>query len=120
MVVTIVGILFAISLPIYRDYVITASRGAAKSVLLEIVSREEQYAASNRAYYATPAANDLSGLGMTVPSDISNRYDFSITLSNVLGTNDGFIALATAKGDQATDGNLQINQFGLKTPTGRW
>jgi type IV pilus assembly protein PilE len=119
-VVAVLGVLLSIALPSYREYKIRANRSAAQAVLLEIVSREEQYAASNRAYFATPAANDLGGLGMTLPDDVSANYDITVALSNVLGTNDGFVATATAKGEQTGDGDLAVNQFGLRTPTGKW
>jgi type IV pilus assembly protein PilE len=118
--VTIIGVLLAIAVPGYREYIVRANRSAAQSVLLEIASREEQYAASNRAYFATTTANNLAGLGMTVPEEVAARYDITITLSNVLATNDGFVATATAKGDQVDDGNLAVNQFGLRTPIEKW
>lgn len=121
LVVGIVGILMAIALPAYRDYVVRANRDAAKTVLLEIVERQEQYAATNRAYASTTAA-----LGMTVPGEVSSNYTITIapsswtyTAGTVSTTMAGYTASATptADGLQVNDGVLAINQFGLRSRT---
>jgi type IV pilus assembly protein PilE len=118
-VVTIIGILLAIATPSYRDYVVRAKRDAAKAVLLEIVTRQEQFAATNRAYAATTAA-----LGMTLPDEVSGNYSITITPSTwsynaggISTTMSGYTATATpiAGSAQDGDGTLSINQFGLKT-----
>lgn len=120
-VVAIIGILMTIALPGYREYVVRANRDAAKAVLIEIVSRQEQYAATNRAYATTTAA-----LGMTVPDEVSTNYTIAIAQSSwsyagggISTTMSGFTASATpiAGTNQADDGTLSINQFGLKTRT---
>jgi type IV pilus assembly protein PilE len=117
-VVTIIGILMAIAAPFYRDYVIRAHRDAAKAVLLEIVSRQEQFAGSNRTYATTTAA-----LGMTVPTEVASNYTIAIAASSwsyaaggISTTMSGFTASATpiAGAGQAGDGVLCITQFGLR------
>lgn len=121
MVVAIIGILMAIALPGYREYLVRANRDAAKAVLLDIVSRQEQYAATNRAYATTTGA-----LGMTVPDEVSANYTITIAQTSwsysgggVTTTMTGFTASAApiAGTAQANDGTLSINQFGLKTRT---
>jgi type IV pilus assembly protein PilE len=120
----IIGVLLAISVPGYREYTVRAHRAAAKAVLLEIVSRQEQYAGINRAYVAAASTTQVeSGLGMSISDDVKAQYDFTMTLQNVAsGTNNGFLATATpiAGSQQETDGALSINQFGLKQPTAKW
>lgn len=138
-VVAIVGVLMAIALPGYREYVIRANRDAAKAVLLEIVSREEQYAASNRAYTTDVTGTGTTSLRMTVPEDVSSKYTIAVTVSvwcnpstastcpplptasdySTVQVMTGFTATATpiAGTTQANDGTLSINQFGLKTRT---
>jgi type IV pilus assembly protein PilE len=119
--VAIIGILLAIGVPIYKDYLIRANRAAAKTVLLEVVSRQEQYAMTNRAFAA-----DTAALGMTLPSEVSENYDVTIDNSLVWSsgsvTMSGFVATATPKAGstQAADGTLSINQFGLKSPANKW
>lgn len=119
-VVTIIGVLIAIAIPSYRAYRVSANRAAAKSVLLEVVSRQEQYAASNRAY-----ADSLALLGMSLPEEVVHNYNVDITQqswSAGTATMSGFTVIATPLpgSPQADDGELRINQFGLKSPTEKW
>lgn len=137
--VAILGILAAIALPQFELYRIRATRDAAKAVLLEIVSKQEQYASSRREYFETTTANTLDGLKITLPEEVLAAYDITITRNwvcipaaiipcppvemteAILNQNPtilaGFIATAAPKGRQANDGNLVINQFGLRTRT---
>lgn len=124
--VAIIGVLLSIALPSYEDYLRKANRTGAKGVLLEIFSRQEQFATTNRAYYATPSVNDLSGLGVVVPPDVLKHYQFEVLPCNT-GTSPsctqfvGYRAVATPiSTTQVIDGALQVNQFGLKTPVGKW
>lgn len=57
-VVAIVGILGAIAYPSYVQYITRANRSAAKSTLLQVADRQEQYFADNKRYAA-----DLTQLG---------------------------------------------------------
>ena len=122
--VTIIGVLLAIALPGYQAYAVRAKRSGAQAVLLEIVSRQEQYAAANRAYLSAATSTDVeSGLRMTIPADVKAAYDFRIDLQSVLGgANNAFVATATpvVGTAQAADGPLSINQFSLRQPTGKW
>lgn len=121
---TIIGILLAVAAPSYNEYLVRARRGSAKAVLLEIASRQEQYAVSNRAFVdAATTALVESSLKMEIPSDAKIYYDFKTERQDVAGgTGNGFSATATpvAGGTQVADGVLSINQFGLKLPTGKW
>lgn len=80
-VVVTLGALLLIAFPAYRDYLVRASRAEAQSVLLEIHSRQEQYAATNRAYAITPAVNNLATLGITVPTTVQANYDIVVAAS---------------------------------------
>lgn len=123
-VVTIIGILLAIALPSYNQYLVRAKRTGAKTALLEIVSRQERYAATNRAYFpAGTTAQVESGLGMSIPDDVKASYGFTITLQNVgSGANNGFLATATPipGSSQEPDGALSITHFGLRQPINKW
>ena len=76
-VVAIVGILGALAYPSYRQYIIRSNRAIAKSALLQVADRQEQYFADNKSY----AAN-LTGL----------RYPTNGFMVN----NDGAIVAATS------------------------
>lgn len=124
-VVAIVGIGLAIALPAYNQYMVRNKRVGAKAVLLEIVSREERYAAVNRAYVAADSTSAVeSGLGFTIPGEVSSNYDFSVTLASVgpTGVSNTFVATAApvSGSSQVADGTLQINQFGLRMPPEKW
>ncbi len=47
-VVVIIGILAAIALPNYRQYVIRSNRTAAQAQMLEIANRQQQFLLANR------------------------------------------------------------------------
>lgn len=50
-VVAIIGILVAIAIPQLKLYQIRSYKAAAKAVLMDIASRQEQFVAQNRAYF---------------------------------------------------------------------
>lgn len=127
-IVAILGILLAIALPSYRQYTVVANRAAAKSFLLDIFSRQEVRIGQTGAYAAT-----IADLGLTTPPDVQQAgYVISLTLQTLTlqaaaGTEPavtvaGFDAKATpsAGSAQAEDGELSINQFGLKLPVAKW
>ncbi|MGK8470516.1 type IV pilin protein [Stutzerimonas stutzeri] len=60
-VVVIIGILAAIALPNYRQYVIRSNRTAAQAQMLEIANRQQQFLLANRSY-ADTAASQPAGL----------------------------------------------------------
>lgn len=126
-VVAIMGILMAIALPSYNQYLIKANQAAAKAFLLEVASREEQFLIGNGSY------GSLVDLKVAVPEDV-DRY-FDVTL--ITGTNSGSTVLAlqgmptfrisvAGKAGTLQAGNppvaspYSINQFGLKLPVGAW
>ena len=126
-VVAIMGILTAIALPAYNQYIIHANKAAAKAFLLEVASREEQFLIGSGNY------GSLVDLKIAVPDEV-NRY-FDITLAT--GTNSGSTVIAlqgmptftvsvAGKAGTLQAGNppvaspYSINQFGLKLPVGAW
>lgn len=127
-VVAILGILLAIALPSYKQYMTVANRAAAKAFLLEIFSRQEVRLGQTGSYAIT-----IAELGLTTPPDVQAAgYVISITpqtltLQAAAGTEPavtmaGFDAKATpaAGSAQTDDGELSINQFGLKLPVTKW
>lgn len=146
-VLAIVGILTSIAIPQYNLYVIRANKAAAKAVLMEIVSRQEQYLVQNRGYFlnctsACPAdpstlptadctatsTTVFSGLGVTLPQEALNAYNFAICAPATTATNASlsgmptYQATAIPRSDsvQVGQATLYVNQFGLRMPLAQW
>jgi len=115
MVVAIVAILLTIALPAFNDQVIRGHRAAAKTEMLEISNRQQQFLLSDRAY-ANTATLTASGYGM--PAEVSDYYTFAVTVG--AGTVPSFLITFTPKGTQAGDGALTLNSAGVKTPAAKW
>ena len=125
-VVTIVGLLGAIGYPSYSDYVVRANRAAAKSLLLQIADRQEQFFADNKRY-----ANDLTQLGFAsdgFPIDnqgapvASGSYDrlYAVSISNTTATT-FTVNAAPELGQYDRDGQcgtLTLTHAGQKGRTG--
>lgn len=149
----IIGVLVAISLPAYNEYMIRANKAAAKAVLMEVASRQEQYLMksgkstcsdpadptdSNQTptcTYVVPADGRLAALDYTVPAEVIQYFDITLTA----GTNSGstvvalqglpiFTVSASGKAGTIQEGfpaagattAFSINQFGLKLPVSEW
>lgn len=112
-VIVIIGVLAAIALPNYQQYVRRSNRVAAQAEMMDIANREKQYLLSNRAYTSS-AAN----LGYALPADLSSRYSYAITLGG--GSLPSYVITFTAIGSQAADGNLRLTSGGDKSPPDKW
>jgi type IV pilus assembly protein PilE len=112
-VVAIIGILAAIALPSYRQYVIKSKRNAVQAYMLNIANKEKQYLLDARAY-----TNSKSSLGISDPSEISTSY--TVDIPSVGTSPPSFTIRATAIGQQVSDGNLTLDNLGNKTPADKW
>lgn len=124
-VVAIIGVLSAIAVPSYNQYIIRSNKAAAKAVLMEVASRQEQYVMTAGSY------GTLAQLSYTVPDDVSKV--FTITLTTGTNTASTVVALqdlptftisASGKAGTIQEGQpataLSINQFGLRLPVSEW
>lgn len=114
-VIAIIGILAAIAYPNYQAYIIKSNRAAAQAQMMDIANREQQFLLANRTY-ADKTALQASGYGM--PNDLTNRYDYDVLVGT--DTVPFFEITFTAKGPQASDGDLELTSEGLKTPPDKW
>lgn len=120
MIVTaVIGILVAIAYPSYQNSLIKGSRAAAKSYLLEVAQKQQQFLLDSRAY-GTKA--ELEAAGLVEPKEFTNFYTLTVTPS--AGPPPSFTALATPKSGtrQTSDGWLQVSESGNKTSqiAGKW
>lgn len=118
--VAIMGILAAIAIPQYHQYVVRANRTAAQSFMMDVASREKQYLLDARSYTPNWALTDPApNLGMTVPSDVSRNY--TITVTAPVQTPPVFTVLATPIGSQAANTNNEVQMLDdAGTKTGTW
>jgi type IV pilus assembly protein PilE len=113
----ILGILAAIAIPSYTQYLIRGKRSAAQSVMLDIANREQQFFLANRAY-ADKAA--LEANGYALPPDVSANYTWTVTVG---GPVPSFVITFTGTGAQAADNlpsPIALTSSGDKTPTEKW
>lgn len=112
-VMVIAGILAAIAIPNYSEYVVRSNRSAAQSFIADVASRQAQFFLDRRTYATTVAA-----LNLPVPAEVASRYDFVIDVQ--AGPPLTYTVTATPTGAQAKDrcGALTINQAGNKTAAG--
>lgn len=127
-VVAIIGVLAAVALPGYRQYVVRAARVEAQTELLELASLQEKIFLNSNGYAfsVTAAYNGTSagGLGRTTGTTKDGKYTLSLVDAAgtaMTATAQTFVLLATptAGGSQVGDGSMSVSESGRKvcTPT---
>lgn len=125
-VIAIIGILAAVVMPSYRNYVLESQRTDTQGKLLQMMELQERFFVDNFIY--TTDLDGGQGVGLGYSSDpVVISYNgtpaFRITASNCPngapyqdnpGLNRCVILTATAQGDQADDGDLLIDNRGRK------
>ena len=108
--VAVIGILAAIAIPSYRQYVLQSHRVEAQTILLDRAQQLE------RCYTATGAYSASCGV-FTIASD-PNRYQFSFTDIS----DSTFTLTASPNGAQTDDtcGDLSLTHTGVKSPLDCW
>ncbi len=106
-IMVVLGILAAIAIPNYTEYVKRGNRSAAQAYLVNLASRQAQFYLDQRIYADTVAA-----LNVTAPAEINNRY--TIAIATNAGPPATYTITATPTGNQTGDrcGVLAIDQSG--------
>lgn len=103
--ITVAGILFAIALPAYQNYVLISHRADAKETLFSLSQQLERQFTQTNSYTGLDLA-DVSSRGFYSISAVVNATDYTLT--------------ATATGSQSADSDCAIftlNQLGEKGGT---
>jgi len=118
-VVAIIGILAAIAIPSYANYIVKSNRAAAEGFITSVTSRQQQYALDARAY-----ATNMATLGYTstsIPTEVSKNYNVTLTADNT-ATPPTYTVTAAPIGNQlARDtkcGSVSMDQTLTKGITG--
>lgn len=112
-VILIIGILAAVAVPIYTNYMIRARRADAKTALEQLRASQEMRRAE-RGSYATDITELVNSWGA---QNISG--DYAIILNSATATSYIGEAQPTTS-RQLSDGSLFINQDGRKWPADKW
>jgi type IV pilus assembly protein PilE len=115
-VMVIMGILAAITLPSYKSSVQKSRRADGKAALLDLGARSEKFFAQNNVYTTEVAAVSGLGLGRTTSAD--GYYDLTIAACGGGAIERCYLLTATATGVQADDkpcASLSIDNVGRKT-----
>ena len=116
-VMVIIGILAAVAVPSYRQYVIRSQRVDATSGLLRLATAQEKFYLQNNTYatQAQIAVAPPGGLG--IAGTEHGWYTLAITASSAAGFT--ATAVPVAGGPQASDACqlFQVNDRGVKTAT---
>jgi type IV pilus assembly protein PilE len=115
--VAIIAVLAAIAWPSYQKQVTRGRRSAAKSTMMDLATREQQYLLANRMYADTAA---LQANGYTLPSDVSPYYTWAVDLGDGSDPTPKFTITFTPTGAQTSDGLLTLDQAGNRTPLAKW
>lgn len=121
-VVAIVGILTAIGLPAYRDYVVRTNRVDAKTALAALTMAQERFYSVNNRYAANVASlGTAAGLSSVGGSWVTPNGYYTISIEDVSGSIAAggpylLRATPTSKGKQSDDrcNQLTLNSSGKK------
>lgn len=109
-VVAIIGILAAVALPSYQNYVLNSRRAAAQACLLELAQFMERHYTANLTY-ATATLPQTQ-----CRTDLAATYTFSLTTTPAT-TATTFTLQAVPAGAQSADtrcGTLTVNSAGVR------
>lgn len=115
-VLVVVGILAAVTLPSYQDSVRKARRADGRSALLDMAARQEKFFAQNSAY-TTSVSPAGTGLGLGKTTSVDDHYNLTAAECTGGAISRCYLLTATTTGAQADDTNcatLTLDSVGRK------
>ena len=119
-VITIIGILSAIAVPSYNNYVLRAKRSEGRSAIMDAAARQERVYSDNNQYTSTLgtgglAISDPSGCSATGVQSETCKYTLTTAATN---SNQAFTVTAAPTFTDADCGSFRVNQAGTKEIVG--
>jgi len=119
-VILIVGILAAVSVPVYNGYMIRARRADAKTALEQVRAAQEMWRAEKGSYAVDGGGNTAEVILQTTmgapDTTISPYYTWDFSEKTAAA----FTAQAVPTASQVPDGTLTIDETGAKSPADKW
>ena len=119
--VVIIGILAAIAIPSYVNYIVKANRSAVEAFMTHVASKQQQYMLDARTY-----ATDIATLGYTssdkFPTEVYKNYSVTLTADNSAVPPTYLITAAPIDSQLARDtkcGAVTYDQNGTKGPVAK-
>ncbi len=114
--VVIVGLLSAIAIPSYNEYVLKSRRTEAQALLLEMAGKQVRFHSENNTYASAVGDLGYGAAGATSYESESASYDVSVTAADAAS----FSLTAAPKNAQSSDdcGSLSYNSAGQKSVSG--
>jgi type IV pilus assembly protein PilE len=116
--VAVIGILAAIAMPSYQQYVLKANRQEAEAILMESAQFMERYFTTNNTYVGAAVLSTVSPKGSS-GTGVKYNIAFSVTPATGAG-NDKYTIKATRANGQVNDttcGDLELSNTGVQTPS---
>ena len=118
-VIVIVGVLAAIAIPVYTNYMQRARRADAKTALEQLRAAQEMRRAEKGGYSTDLTLTELR-TSWGVPANPVGDYNLQWAVAAPLTANSFTAEAAPVTARQLTDGSLFINNNGTKTPADKW
>lgn len=117
-VVAIVGIIAAVAIPNYNDYIKRARRAEAKAIVFEMANWMERNFTANNSYWANNVPNVIPTLPTTQsPKQGTAVYNLTVSVSGSSGEVFMIMAVPVAGGVMAGDlcGDYRLSQDGRRS-----
>lgn len=114
MVIAIIGLLAAIAIPNYSEYLLRSKRSEGQALLADAAARQERFYAQNNSYVTNNA--DIGKLALQKVNQSENFY-YELVVSKV-ADDGGYTLTAQQKIGDTDCGNLTLNALGQKGITG--
>lgn len=122
--VAIIGILAAVAIPAYREYVMQGGRSEGQAKLLEVMQMQERFYSQNQTYTLNLGADGLAFAGVAAnaaaPSERA-RYLVQAGQCGAIAIANCVLLTAAPQGAQAGDlecGSLTLDSRGIKGENG--